>query len=268
MHVRSIYKLLIISVFVSGVLSARADFESASEAYRNNDYIAAFEEFLPLAKNGDPRAQTIIAMMYKYGESVEQDFEQAFKWYVVAAEQGYPSAQFSLAGLYESGKGVDPDPEKASYWLKLSAQQGLRRAKQQAPDIEYLSTFDPASLYDSQGWSRAWNFELPEENQADKDASDSVDPSNDSGSFWVQLGAMRSSASANRLWNITSEPNQDLFQGLEPRIKSRSTETGRLFRLQTGPFSSLEQAQYFCDGLSSRGIETGCLAIKSIEPKD
>ncbi len=261
MQIRGIHNLLVITFFATAAVSARAEFESASQAYRNNDYYAAFQEFLSLAKNGDPKAQTIIAMMYKYGESVEQDYGQAVKWYLSAAEQGYPSAQHSLAELYESGKGVDQDPDKASYWLTLSTQQESQYSSRNGK----VNKSDPASLHYPRNWSRDWNFTLPEKIQSDPDVYGSVSPPNNTGIYWVQLGAMKSSASAQQLWIKTSEPNQDLFQELQPHIKNSNSKPGSLFRLRTGPFDSIEKARHFCDALSARGIKTGCLAIKSVE---
>jgi TPR repeat protein len=245
-------------------ISARADFESASMAYRNHAYEVAFAEFLPLARNGDPRAQTIIAMMYKYGESVRQDYKLAFKWYLAAAEKGYPSAQLSLSELYENGQGVDQDHEKARYWLEKSAEQGSKRAKRRASAIKNTGESDPSSVFDSQDWSREWNFKLPANTQVDNQTPISVNPAIATGSYWVQLGAMRSSASANRLWINTSEPNQDLFEGLQYHINSSKKESGGFFRLRTGPFNSLEKAQSFCNTLSKRGLKTGCLPVKSM----
>ena len=45
-----------------------ADFDSASQAYQNQDYRTAFAEFSELAEAGDARSQTVLAIMYKYGE--------------------------------------------------------------------------------------------------------------------------------------------------------------------------------------------------------
>lgn len=263
-------KLLIILVLVTGIVvsSAQADFESAATAYRNNDFNAAFQEFLPLAQSGDPRAQTIIAMMYKYGESVDRDHQQAFKWYLAAAEQGYATAQYSLARLYESGKGINPDPEKALYWFAQSAQQGSQVAKQRATELGETNKAASPRLNNPQGWSREWNFKLPEKIQHAAGASASDSRSSDTGAYRVQLGAMKSLAAANHLWVITSEPNQDLFQGLQSYIATSSINKGGVYRVQAGPFDSLKQARYFCSALVRRGIETGCLPIKSIPEHD
>ena len=45
------------------------------------------------AEQGYADAQYRLALMYDYGEEVEQDYSQAFKWYQRSANQGYANAQ-------------------------------------------------------------------------------------------------------------------------------------------------------------------------------
>ena len=72
----------------------RADFDIAAELYRQKNYVSAFDAFQDLAKKGDPRAKTVLALMHKFGEGTQQDLSKSFNWYHSAAEQGYPPAQF------------------------------------------------------------------------------------------------------------------------------------------------------------------------------
>jgi cell division septation protein DedD len=74
---------------------------------------------------------------------------------------------------------------------------------------------------------------------------------------------MKSRASANQLWLLTSEPNKALFDGLKPFFKKSVLSQGAIFRVQVGPFKSIENAREFCAVLSARGVETGCLPISS-----
>ena len=50
---------------------------SAADAYRRGDYATAFREYLNWAKQGDPRAQTMIGLMYLRGEGVGQSLSAA-----------------------------------------------------------------------------------------------------------------------------------------------------------------------------------------------
>ena len=48
------------------------------------------------AEQGHADAQYRLALMYDYGEEVEQDYAQAFKWYQKSANQGYANAQYNI----------------------------------------------------------------------------------------------------------------------------------------------------------------------------
>ena len=74
MRSRVLVVLLVPVLFIATWASpTRGDFESASAAYRNQNYAQAFDEFRKLAESGDPRAQSVLAIMYKYGEGVPLD---------------------------------------------------------------------------------------------------------------------------------------------------------------------------------------------------
>ena len=92
-------RILTIIFLLTISLRSIADIESASQAYRNNDYLTAFKAFTELASNGDARSQAILAMMYKYGEGTTVDLEQSFHWYLESAFQGHPSAQYNVGTM-------------------------------------------------------------------------------------------------------------------------------------------------------------------------
>ena len=53
--------------------SSKASFESGVAKYRKNNFPGALEEFTRLAEENDVKAQTALAMMYKYGEGTPAD---------------------------------------------------------------------------------------------------------------------------------------------------------------------------------------------------
>ncbi len=79
-----------------------ADFKAGVSAYKAGDYKTAYDEFLPLAENGNAKAQTILGIMYKKGQDVEQDYSKAIEFYKKAASQGYELAKYRLSELGES----------------------------------------------------------------------------------------------------------------------------------------------------------------------
>lgn len=243
-----------------------ADFESAAEVYRQRDYTSAFRLFLPLAEKGDPRAQTVIAMMYKYGEATKQDVVESFKWYGKAAEQGYAPAQFQVGEMYNEGIGVAIDPGKALVWLSKAADSGFTKANDKLAELK--TSLAVSEKNEPKAWSQASRLRLPDDIRygtavAPANATDKNSELKIREIFRVQLGAMKSLASANRLWNAIRDRNRDLFEGLEPIYNSTMPGMRVLYRLQTGSFDSLRTAKQFCDQLIDRGVTTGCLPIQS-----
>jgi TPR repeat protein len=76
------------------------------------------------ALKGDADAQFTLGKNYEAGRSgLKKDYKEASRWYRLAAEQGDPFAQASLALLYRFGKGVVQDYVQSYMWFYLSARQ-------------------------------------------------------------------------------------------------------------------------------------------------
>ncbi len=238
-------------------LSLSADFESASESYQRQDYRAAFQEFSSLAQSGDARSQTVLAIMYKYGESVPVDFEKAFEWYLKAAEQGYPPAQYNVGAMLADGSGVEADASKASEWLQKAADAGFERALDKLAEIRgdvhlaYLSK-DPVP------WSQNWNLRLP--NQIRFGETDLQDESLKV--YRIQLGAMSSLSSAQELWQLVQRDNDNLLRNYEPVFRPGTSQGTPVWRVQIGPFADQQSAQRICNAfLEQPNSRSGCLVI-------
>lgn len=83
-----------------------------------------FRKKLAEAENGNVTAQSHLAMMYREGEGVSQNYKEAAKWYTKAAEQGNVNAQFNLGIMYHTGVGVAHDYKQAVSWYRMAAEQG------------------------------------------------------------------------------------------------------------------------------------------------
>ena len=64
-----------------------ATLEEGMARYNDDQYEAAYEILLPLAKDGNDEAQFFIGLMYYRGEHVEHDVEQAAYWFKRSANQ-------------------------------------------------------------------------------------------------------------------------------------------------------------------------------------
>ncbi len=111
--------------------SAFAEFEDGQIAFTRGEYATAFEEWFPLAREGDAVAQNRIGSLYLRGRGVAQDFVEAGNWFRAAADQGDADSQFELGLIHKRGIGVESDPAAAFDWFQAAARQGNGRAQYQ-----------------------------------------------------------------------------------------------------------------------------------------
>lgn len=90
-------------------------------AFKRHDYAAAATLLRWPAEKGNPRAQSLLCLMYSYGRGVPQDFFEAASWCGRAANQGNTEAQYMLGLMYNKGHGVPEDFVLAHKWLNLAA---------------------------------------------------------------------------------------------------------------------------------------------------
>ena len=103
---------------------AVAEFEDGLIAYTRGDYVSAFQEWYPLAQDGDAVAQNRLASMYLLGRGVAKDYSEAENWFRQSAEQGDAASQFELGMMYKRGIAVGQDYGEAQNWFNLGANQG------------------------------------------------------------------------------------------------------------------------------------------------
>lgn len=82
------------------------------------------------ARQGHPKAQTNLGMMYYSGQGIEPDPYQAVFWFGAAAHQGDCVAQYNLAYMYYTGTGVAQDLSAACNWLQTAIDSGHEQPEQ------------------------------------------------------------------------------------------------------------------------------------------
>jgi uncharacterized caspase-like protein len=82
-------------------------------AHDRANYQTALKIWMPLANNGDVKAQSYVGEIYEKGLGVQPNYQKAALWYQKAANQGYSRAKMSLGSLYERGLGVSRNSVKA-----------------------------------------------------------------------------------------------------------------------------------------------------------
>ncbi len=90
-------------------------------SYDRSDYSTSLQIWLPLAQEGDVKAQNYVGEIYEKGIGGAPQYKQAAEWYLKAAEQGLSAAQVNLGELYERGNGVEANKEKAAFWYRKAS---------------------------------------------------------------------------------------------------------------------------------------------------
>jgi len=104
------------------------DFEEGIAAASQNDFKKAYNLWLPLADEGNVKAQHNLGFMYQTGLGLAQNYNEALKWYKLAADQGYAESQNNLAYMYDKGLGTKVDYLEAVKWYQLAAKKNHAQA--------------------------------------------------------------------------------------------------------------------------------------------
>jgi len=142
---------------MTAALQARAG--DAEDCYndstlRQTDPAKAADACRRLAEQGDARAQSVLGVLYAYGEGVPQDLAEAAKWYRKAADQGNAKAQYHLGLMYAKGRSVPQDLVQALMWLDLAAAQGDALAARSGDQV--AAKMSPAQIREAEARIAAW----------------------------------------------------------------------------------------------------------------
>jgi len=107
-------------------------------AYKQGLYTDALRILAPLAKEGNPIAQYIIATLYREGRGVLSNNALALKWMRKAASQGNKEAQVDLARMYSNGIDGKQDPFLAYTWYLVAERNGTYFVAGEMKKVEAL----------------------------------------------------------------------------------------------------------------------------------
>ncbi|KAB0678748.1 tetratricopeptide repeat protein [Aureimonas leprariae] len=99
--------------------------DRAYGALQRGMYLTALQLALPLAKLGDPVAQTLLGEIYGRGLGVPRSDAEAARWYGAAAASGNPDGQFRYALMLLDGSAGRTDPAAARDLMKAAADAGI-----------------------------------------------------------------------------------------------------------------------------------------------
>ena len=127
--------LTLVAIFLMTTEPVAANPETeATRAFREGRWQDAHALLVPLATDGNPRAQTQLGLLYYHGDGVPQDVLQAFNLFYAAATQGNREAQYHLGNLYLYHHDVplvdNEDPDRTgAMWIIDSATRGYPEAQ-------------------------------------------------------------------------------------------------------------------------------------------
>ena len=152
---------LVTVVFFLGSFSAAlaGPLQDADAAFERGDYAEAMRLIRPLAEEGNPVAESNLAVIYFKGLGVPQDYAAAAKWSRLAADQGLATAQLGLGLMYTNGQGVPQNNVLGLMWLSLAAEQGGQEAIDNRNIVEARMT--PAQIAEAKRLWREWKAAKP-----------------------------------------------------------------------------------------------------------
>jgi TPR repeat protein len=103
-----------------GMMPVWGDTAAGLAAFKNKDYLKAYQEFKAGADAGQAESEFDLGVLYAQGFGVQRDMTAAASWYRKAADQGNAEAQFALGQMYLHGWGVPRDMEDALRWFDLA----------------------------------------------------------------------------------------------------------------------------------------------------
>gem|GEM_PF-1995387 len=117
-------------LFLLTTVASAGDFETASAAYQEGNYLKARAMFEQLAQEGDVKAQVKFAQMLDKGQGGAKSYKKAILWYRQAAVRSYPEAQYYMGVKYINGHGVPKNEIVAYAWFAVALDNGYAKAAQ------------------------------------------------------------------------------------------------------------------------------------------
>jgi TPR repeat protein len=115
-----------------------------------------FKKQLNLANQGDPNAQSNVALAYLTGDGVPNDTSQAVAWLNKAGDRADPVAQVAVGMFYHNGWGVPQDDAEAVKWYRRAANQGNAQGTAMAQYAMGVAYFTGQGVFQDFTYAYAW----------------------------------------------------------------------------------------------------------------
>jgi TPR repeat protein len=140
-------------VFFCGMPMA-GPIEDALSAFESADYERSMALAMPLAKQGDASAQTMVGIQYLYGHGIVKNESEAAAWLKKSSALGDALGQFTLGMMYAQGMGVKASQDEALKNYRLAAAQGFPLARMAVARAYVMGEGVPQSDAEAVKWYR------------------------------------------------------------------------------------------------------------------
>lgn len=142
------------SLFLTPVMAAAADQESAAESVSQQSKTNDIAELKKKAGDSDPQAMYTLGVRYFNGDGVSASCKEALKWWRKAAALGNAEAMFHLGVCCSLGEGVPPDAGEALKWWGKAAALGNADAMNVMGDCCLNGVGMPKNATEAVAWWR------------------------------------------------------------------------------------------------------------------
>lgn len=242
---------------------ATAGEEQAREAMQAGDYDKAIQELQPLADQGSPTAEYLLAEIYFGGHG--GDLQQALKWMTASADQGYAQAQARLGMIYATGRGVPINNIEAYRWFSLAAKSADPKAKlktiSEANKGAIAKRLSPAERQQAEALVADWKpagapvIAAPKQSEGVIGKLGEVIPG-----IRIQLAAVKNADEAPKEWSRLQQALGAQLEGLVLTVETVDLGTKGIYhRIQAGPFPDKAAAAAKCAAIKARNQD--CLVV-------
>ncbi len=126
--------------------------EAGFVAFKQGDKELAYKNWLPLAIQGDARAQFFLSVLYEQWAGGAEDQKNAKRWLTASANNRFIPAQFNLGNNYHQGKYGRANNKMAAHWWQQAAIEGFVEAQYYLGTIYYWGEGIELDLKESFYW--------------------------------------------------------------------------------------------------------------------
>ena len=126
--------------------------EDGLHAFKQGDKELAYKNWLPLAIQGNVRAQFFLSALYEQWAGGSEDINNSKRWLTASANNGFIPAQFNLGNNFHLGKYSRANNKMAAYWWEQAAVQGFTEAQYLLGTLYYWGEGIELDLKESFYW--------------------------------------------------------------------------------------------------------------------